>query len=149
MTKAGATPLTTNIWIPDALFADHGAAMFANIEVAETLFINAYLIGITTLANDHQPALARYAGEILGTEAEHRTLARYAQLALGATTAVPNNLGFEQYQFKSLTDIVAQLEALGIGFNTQGATPGNFYDLADYGGTKPGPFSDILANYPA
>jgi len=144
--RAGAVPLTTHIWIPDALFADGGTKFFANIELAETLFVNAYLIGITTLGNAGAAAIARYAGEILGTEAEHRTLARTAQILLGGLKGVPDNIGFEQYQFKSLTDIVSQLEGVGIGFGKQGATPGSFYD---FDGTKFGNFSSILADFPA
>lgn len=146
LTKAGAKPLTLHIWIPDALFGDGGATLFANIELAETLFVNAYLIGVTTLGNAGAAALARIAGEILGAEAEHRTLARTAQILLGSLNGVPDNLGFEQYRYKALTDIVSQLEGVGIGFGTQGKAPGRFYD---YDGSKPGSFSEILANFPA
>lgn len=79
LTGAGFKPLTTRFWLPDDFFGRKLANVPATIEVAETLFVNAYLIGITVFANAHQATLARYAGEILGVEAEHRALARSLQ----------------------------------------------------------------------
>jgi len=100
--------------------------------VAETLFIDAYLIGITTFAKAKQDKLARYAGEILGVEAEHRALARYAQSVVDgkalSRATVPNDKGFETYTIKSMSGIVATLEKAGFGFGKQGATPGQFVD---------------------
>ncbi|MGH7622533.1 MAG: hypothetical protein ACREMU_09365, partial [Gemmatimonadaceae bacterium] len=130
----GATPLATSIGIPDALFGDGGKATFLNIELAEALFINAYLIGITVFAKAKQDKLARYAGEILGVEAEHRALARYAKNVVAGhstltKTNVPNNKGFETYTLKSMSAIVGELEKAGFGFGKQGATPGQFVDF--------------------
>lgn len=136
-----ATPLTTHIWIPDALFGDGTTQLFANIELAETLFVNAYLIGITNFAGAGMGGAARYAAEILGTEAEHRVLARAGALA----EEVYNNVGFEQYLVNALTDIVAGLEGVGIGFGSAGASPGQFYD---YDGALPSTFSSIDGNTP-
>ena len=116
----GAKPLTTKFWAPDAFFKN-SQSVFSTIEYAETLFVNAYLIGITAFARSGKASLARYAGEILGTEAEHRALARFA---LGK---LPNNLGFERYDIHTIGGIVAGLEKAGIGFGTKGKTPGRFY----------------------
>lgn len=66
----GARPLTEKFWTPNAFFAS-SKDVFATIEYAETQFINAYLIAITAFAKAGKDSLARYAGEILGTEAEH------------------------------------------------------------------------------
>lgn len=121
--KLGFKPLTTKFWIPDAFFADNLKNIPAVIETAETLFINAYLIGITTFARAHQASFARYAGEILGVEAEHRALARSLQGKL------PNNLAFEGYRHHHLSQIVKALETAGIGFGKQGKTAGRFYDF--------------------
>jgi hypothetical protein len=91
----------------------------------ETLFVNLYLIGITTFAYARREAFARYCGEIAGVEAEHRVLAR---TLLDATP--PNNVGFEVYSIHRPDGIVKALEKAGIGFGAKGATPGRFYTLA-------------------
>ena len=117
----GAKPLTTKFWAPDAAFEPKN--VFPTIEKAETLFVNAYLIGITTFARAGKADYARYAGEILGVEAEHRALSRFAQ------GKVPNNLGFERYDVSSMADIVSGIESLGIGLGKQGSQPGKFYEF--------------------
>lgn len=119
--KLGFKPLTTKFWLPDAFFANGLANVPAVIETAETLFVNAYLIGITTFARAHKPEFARYAGEILGVEAEHRALARSLQGKL------PNNLAFERYQYRHLSKIVGALEQAGVGFGAKGRGAGAFY----------------------
>jgi hypothetical protein len=119
----GAKPLTETFWAPNSFFASSNA-VFATIEYAETQFVNAYLIAVTAFAKAGDNKLARYAAEILGTEAEHRALARFAQGKL------PNNVGFEAYEIHSIGGIVKALEAAGVGFGTQGATPGAFYTFA-------------------
>lgn len=116
----GAKPLTEKFWAPNSFFASSND-VFATIEYAETQFVNAYLIGVTAFAKAGKNRLARYAGEILGTEAEHRALARFAQGKL------PNNVGFEVYKTHTIGGIVKALEAAGVGFGTQGQAPGAFY----------------------
>jgi hypothetical protein len=118
----GAKPATTKFWAPDAFFKD-SKSVFETIEYAETQFVNAYLIGITAFAKAGKDSLARYAGEILGTEAEHRALARFA---LGK---LPNNVGFELYKIHKISGIVKALEDAGIGFGKKGKKPGKFYEF--------------------
>jgi hypothetical protein len=118
----GAKPLTTKFWAPNSFFASSNA-VFATIEYAETQFVNAYLIAITAFAKAGKASLARYAGEILGTEAEHRALARFAQGKL------PNNVGFEVYKIHHIAGIVKALEKAGVGFGKKGKRPGAFYDF--------------------
>jgi hypothetical protein len=142
----GATPLATSIGIPDALFGDGGQATFLNIELAEALFINAYLVGITVFGNAKQGNSARYAAEILGTEAEHRVLARYAQNAIGPNTGhVANDRGFEVYRFTTMAEIVAQLKGVGLGFGTAPTGAGMTYPALT---AKPATFSAIYGNKP-
>jgi len=134
LASLGAKPLTTKFWIPNAALGAGNINLFATLEVAETLFINAYLIAITAFAKAKNDKLARYAGEILGVEAEHRALARYANSVVhGQTTLtrsnVPNNKGFETYTIKTIGGIVGALEGAGFGFGKQGATPGQFVDF--------------------
>jgi Ferritin-like domain len=135
----GAKPLTTKFWAPNSFFAS-SQAVFETIEYAETQFVNAYLIAITAFAKAGKGSFARYAGEILGTEAEHRALARFAQGKL------PNNVSFEDYSIKSMSGIVAALQKAGIGFGKQGATPGKFYTFAP---PPPSTVTAINGNAPA
>jgi hypothetical protein len=126
LSGAGFKPLTTKFWIPDAAFDP--AKVAPTIEVLETIFVNAYLIGTTVFAKAKNATLARYAAEIAGVEAEHRTLARDLQGKL------PDNLAYEIYKVKTMSAAVAEIEAAGIGFGKQGAQPGAFYT---YKGTTP------------
>lgn len=119
----GAKPITTKFWAPNTFFASSDQ-VFATIEYAETQFVNAYLIAITEFSKAGKDSLARYAGEILGTEAEHRALARFAQGKLA------NNLGFEAYDINAIGGIVAALEKAGVGFGKEGTAPGAFYTFA-------------------
>lgn len=119
----GGKPLTLKFWAPDAFFEPKN--VFPVIETAETVFVNAYLLGITVFTKAGKTDLARYAGEILGTEAEHRALARFAQGKL------PDNLGFESYALKTTKQHVAALEKAGIGFGKAGSKPGKFYSYSE------------------
>lgn len=127
--KIGAEPLTTRIWIPEALFGDGGVGLFQSIEMDEDIEISAYLVGVTSFARAGDTFGARLCAEALGTEAVHRALARFAQATLTNKPEVPNNRGFESLLYRSGTDALGALEALGVGFGTQGSKPGAFYDF--------------------
>ena len=118
----GAKPLTTKFWAPDAFFKP--GEPFKVLEIAETLFVDAYLIAVTAFTNAGKSDLARYAGEIGAVEAQHLTLVRFAQNKL------PNNRAFEGYAITSIDGIVAALEKAGVGFGKQGAAPGKFYSFS-------------------
>lgn len=122
LTGLGAKPITTRFWVPNA-FLDP-AQVFPTLELAETLFINAYLIGATVFATNGSPDNARYAAEIGGVEAQHRVLARFAQKKL------PNNVSFEGYRLRSMNAIVSTFEDLGVGFGARGSKPGSFHTFA-------------------
>jgi hypothetical protein len=62
--QLGAKPLTTKFWAPNAFFEKD--KVFATIEAAEDLFVNAYLVGATVFAKAGNADAARYAGEIGG-----------------------------------------------------------------------------------
>ena len=125
--SAGFKPLTTKFWLPTDFFGHKLANVAPTIEVAETLFVNAYLIGITVFAQANNPTVARYAGEVCGVESEHRTLARFLQGKL------PNNVGFEGYAYTSVTQVVGALESAGVGFGKRGSKPGEFYRFKGMG----------------
>lgn len=120
----GAKPLTTKFWAPNAFFGHDLSGVFPTLEIAETLFVNAYLIAITAFAKAGKSSLARYASEISGVEAQHLALARFAAGKL------PNDLGFTDYSITSIDGIVAALEKAGVGFGTKGSAPGKFVTFA-------------------
>jgi hypothetical protein len=128
-TRAYWHPTTTKFWIPDAFFGGPGNTLdLTSVGMAlvagETLFVNLYLIGVTTFARAGSQTFARYSAEIAGCESEHRVL---AETLVGATP--PNNVGFEVYSIHHPHGIEAALEQAGVGFGAQGATPGAFYRL--------------------
>lgn len=125
--SVGARPLTSRYWIPDAAFGAGGPGLFASIEAVETIEVSLYQVGVTAFAGIRRPGVARLCASALGTEAEHRVLARFAQTALGKPVGVPNNVGFEPYRQRSAAAARTALQALGIGYGRQGATPGRFY----------------------
>ncbi len=127
----GAKPITTKFWAPDAFFKP--GEPFKVLEIAETLFVDAYLIATTTFAQAGKPSLARYAGEIGGVEAQHLALVRFAQKQL------PDDRAFQAYTIPSISGVVAALEKAGVGFGKPGAKPGKFYTFS------PPPASAVVA----
>ncbi len=120
----GAKPIATRFWVPRAFFGSGLAGVFPTLQVAETLFVNAYLIAITAFAQAGRSDLVRYASEIAGVEAQHLALARYAGGML------PNDIGFAGYSIGSIDGIVAALERAGVGFGARGSAPGGFVRFA-------------------
>ncbi len=116
-------------WIPEAAFGGGGAGLFKSIELAETIEISLYLVGVTAFTRAGNTSRSRLCAEALGTEAEHRVLARAAQQMLGTIAEVPNDVGFERYEQRSVRAAKAALEALGLGYGKPGARPGRFYEF--------------------
>ena len=140
------SPSTTNFWIPDGFFggADDAldlAAVGNGVSGGEKLFINTYLVAVTTFAEAGRSDLARYSAEVAGCESEHRVL---GQTLAGASP--PNNLGFEEFPFDNVGDIEAAFVSAGFGFAQEGTSPGRFYDLPDPPMAPPSPIS---SNEPA
>jgi hypothetical protein len=122
-------PSTERFWIPDGFFggADDALDLTAvgnGVSAGETLFVNTYLVAVTTYAEAGRSDFARYAAEAAGDESEHRVL---GQTLAGASP--PNNLGFEEFLFDNVGDIEAALVGAGFGFGQEGASPGRFYDF--------------------
>ena len=118
----GAKPLTTKFWAPDAFFKP--GEPFKVLETAETLFVDAYLIGASTFVSAGKSDLARYAGEIGAVESQHLALVRFAQNKL------PDDRAFQAYPITSIKGVVAALEKAGVGFGKPGSKPGKFYEFS-------------------
>jgi hypothetical protein len=96
----------------------------AGVAAGEHLFVNTYLLGVTICAAAGRSTLARYAAELGGVEAEHRVL---GQSLAGASP--PNDLGFEVFEFSTVSAIEAALTGAGFGLGKQGSAAGRFYEL--------------------
>lgn len=126
---AGGQPLTTKYWFPDAAFGAGGIGLFETLEVVETIEISLYLIGVSAFAQRGEDFGARLCAEAMGTEAVHRALVRFAQGELGnKQIGPPNDVGFENYDWPTITGVRGALEALGIGYGTETSQPGRFYE---------------------
>lgn len=125
---AGGTPLTTKYWFPDTAFDRGGVGLFSTLEFIETVEISLYLIGVSTYARASDDVGARLCAEAMGTEAVHRALVRFAQGQLGKNVGVPNDVGFENFDWPTVAKVREALEGLGIGYGTTGAQPGRFYE---------------------
>jgi hypothetical protein len=123
----GARPVTSKFWIPDAVF-DGGVTLFTSLAAVEAIEVSLYLVGVNAFTVRSNAFGARLCAEALGTEAEHRVLARFAASQLGAPTAPPNNVGFEPFPYQTTNQVIKALTGLGIGYGKQGATPGAFYE---------------------
>lgn len=129
---AGAAPLTTDFTVPDPKILTDYNTFFSTLEVAENLFIAAYMTATREFAELGQPTLAKYAYQIGAVEAEHRALVR-AALALNNDDAVPpNNKGFETDLLLYVADAATILTQLGFigGTGTKATYPGKAAALA-------------------
>jgi hypothetical protein len=125
---AGGRALTTRYWFPDAAFGGGGIGLFETLEVVETIEISLYLLGVSAFARGGEAFGARLCAEAMGTEAVHRALVRFAQGEIGGRAIVPNDVGFENFDWRSVGAVRASLEGLGIGYGVQTDQPGRFYD---------------------
>ena len=127
MKEAGGAALTQKYWFPDAIFDNGGVGLFSSLEVIETVEISLYLLGVSAYARCREEFGARLCSEALGTEAVHRALVRHAQNELGRDVGVPNDVGFENFDWQTLSSVKTALEGLGIGYGVETAQPGRFY----------------------
>jgi hypothetical protein len=126
---AGGKALTQRYWLPDAIFDNGGVGLFSSLEVIETVEISLYLLGVSAYARGREEFGARLCSEALATEAVHRALVRHAQNELGKDVGVPNDVGFENFDWQTLRKVQDALEELGIGYGAESAQPGRFYNF--------------------
>jgi hypothetical protein len=125
---AGGNALTTSYWFPDAAFDDGNIGLFQTLEIVETVEISLYLLGVSAYASAGEDFGARLCAEAMGTEAVHRALVRFAQGEISGQPIVPNDVGFENFDWPSLKAVRDALEGLGIGYGVQTDQPGRFYE---------------------
>jgi hypothetical protein len=130
LNAVGAKALTQRFWIPNAVF-DGGPELFGAIAAQEEIEISAYLVGVTKATQRRNAKEARLYAEALGTEAEHRVLARFARATLlgTATRDIPNNRGFEAFDHKSALAALNASTRNGIGYGEQTPAAGAFYEF--------------------
>lgn len=125
---AGGSALTKRYWFPDAAFDAGGVGLFSTLEVVETVEISLYLLGVSAYSRAGEDGGARLCAEAMGTEAVHRALVRHAQNELGKFVGVPNDVGFENFDWPTLAKVREELEGLGIGYGVETDQPGRFYE---------------------
>jgi hypothetical protein len=125
---AGGNALTTSYWFPDAAFDNGNIGLFQTLEIVETVEISLYLLGVSAYAGAGEDFGARLCAEAMGTEAVHRALVRFAQGEISGQPIVPNDVGFENFDWPSLKAVRDALEGLGIGYGVQTDQPGRFYE---------------------
>jgi hypothetical protein len=125
---AGGEALTTKYWFPDAAFDDGNIGLFKTLEIVETVEISLYLLGVSAYARASEDFGARLCAEAMGTEAVHRALVRFAQGEISGEPIVPNDVGFENFDWRSVAAVRSALEGLGIGYGVQTDQPGRFYE---------------------
>lgn len=105
----GAKPLTSEFSFPhgDDTF-EHKSLFISTLEQLEVDFIAAYLAAVKEFAQQGQPRLAQIAAQIMGVEAEHRTLGR----DIGGLDPA-NNFGFEPALLGSVSAAVTALSKQG------------------------------------
>ena len=138
-------PTTTRFWIPDAFYGGAGNALDLTsvgkgTAAGEHLFVNTYLVGVTTCAAAGNSKLARYSAELAGIESEHRVLGQFL-----AGASPPDNLGFAEFEFHTVAQIKSALKSAGFGLGEQGTAAGRFYDLPS---PPPAPPVAISSNRP-
>jgi hypothetical protein len=152
LVAAGAVPLATTFYFPTGMFSDTTYKTTVDTVVfLEYAFIAAYLIGVRDLSTTSLKVLA---AQIMGVEAEHRTLARViandvnlatvpdiAGAPEGVTppTSASNNIAYERTYSGALPNIDAVVSALGPYVGTPNAnfsttpyafnTTANFYPI--------------------
>jgi len=125
---AGGEALTTKYWFPDAAFDNGNIGLFQTLEIVETVEISLYLLGVSAYARAGEDFGARLCAEAMGTEAVHRALVRFAQGEIGGEAIVPNDVGFENFDWRSVEAVRDALEGLGIGYGVESDQPGRFYE---------------------
>jgi hypothetical protein len=125
---AGGQALTTSYWFPDAAFDNGNIGLFKTLEIVETVEISLYLLGVSAYALAGEDFGARLCAEAMGTEAVHRALVRFAQGEISGEPIVPNDVGFENFDWRSVAAVRDALEGLGIGYGVETGQPGRFYE---------------------
>lgn len=123
----GATPATTTFTVPDPKILTDQVTFFSTLEVAENLFVAAYMTAVREFAELGQPTLSKIAYQIGATEAEHRVLVRAALALAGQDHIPPNNKAFETDLLLYVADAAGILVKLGFigGAGAQAAYPGD------------------------
>ncbi len=99
----GAEPVVNEFFVPENLFSD--VSMFSEItEVAETVFVNAYLAATRIFTELGEVGFAVTTAQISAVEAEHRALVRQ----IGMRT--PNNISYQIVEFLNVSDAVPTLQ---------------------------------------
>ncbi|PJF44708.1 MAG: hypothetical protein CUN55_02545 [Phototrophicales bacterium] len=103
LVSLGAEPVVTEFYFPEGLF-ENRSLFSAVTEIAETVFVGAYLAATRIFSEMGATDLAVTAAQIVGVESEHRALARRMGLRLAT------NIHYAGYVFDNVSDAVPILQ---------------------------------------
>jgi hypothetical protein len=144
----GGKEVTKTIYVPDAVFASK-ESLLTTLVVGDQVFINAYLLGTTVFARQGTLSgsrFARYAAEIMATEAVHRAVALQSLGRLGNDRVYAKFAQKEEVPglpttgaggFYNIMDAVTVLESAGFGFGKPGSKPGTAYNYDEVAARTP------------
>lgn len=122
LTKLGGTLRTRRFWLPDTALKKP----FAALEKAEELLVDLHLLGIQGFAGRRDATTARQLTELMGVDAQLRSLAR------GAQDKPPSDVAFERFDRRAVAGVLkAVRKELGVGLGTRGDEPGSFAAFRD------------------
>ncbi|QEC48289.1 ferritin-like domain-containing protein [Baekduia soli] len=144
----GGKEVTKTIYVPDEVFASK-ENLLKTLVVGDQVFINAYLLGVTVFARQGTLSgskFARYAAEIMATEAVHRAVALQSLGELGNDRVYAKFAQREEVAglpttgapgFYDIMDAVTVLESAGFGFGKPGSKPGTAYNYDEVAARTP------------
>lgn len=131
----GGQSQTDTFTIPDPALLTDPAAFFGAVEAEETREVAAQIAAMTAFTALSRPDLVKVSFQYAAEEAEHRVLANYA-----AGARPPNNLGFAPALYTNTSEIITELQEIGlIGGSGPAATypgPGEI-DFSNVTNTEP------------
>lgn len=120
LAKLGGELRARRFWLPDTALKEP----FAALETAEELLVNLHLLGIHSFARHGDATTTRQLTELMGVDAQLRSLAR------GAQDKPPSDIAFERFEHHGVPGVLKALrEKLGVGVGERGDDPGSFHDF--------------------
>ena len=122
-------PSTTRFWIPDGFYGGEGdaldlTAVGQGVAAGEHLFVNTYLLGVTTFAAAGTPSTRATRPSSPRTSPSTGCSDKRSPAQTRPTTSDSRS-----YEFDRVSQIAAAAQTAGFGFGEQGTAAGRFYDL--------------------
>ncbi len=101
----GAKPVTNKFFVPEGVL-ENLALYVAVTDLAEGVFIGAYLAATRRFAELNMPVMAEVAAQVMGVEAEHRALNRAMGISQNTFQGIANNIPLERPTVQQVSQAV-------------------------------------------